>query len=1651
MKRACSPNSITSLNYSSVTIECLERPDVLDDTESYISGRVLRGGKLAWLVRGATLEVINTVTGLRHASYRFGWSPHQQRSVCISSVSELHIEDGTKLVVGLKDLSGGGGGIVCIFDPFLSRVIKAIEIPYPVTVVECVTCSGGAQASPHALSPPLKLLFGIVAIGTEQGHCYLLDLRLDDEGEEFDEWLTSPIEVVNPFSNEMAQLRNTARTNGTHIGIEIGDFCHVFGRFSYLKSDFTELKNFSSGDVFVTAIKYVRQTSSLLVGFNFGCFQMWNMETLTLVYSSQIGQYYSAVTHFMYQEPENDPRYCSYLWVARGPLVLENCPETPATLTLYQLVFASRDVLTGYGVIYKELSGVGRRFEHQLTADAHHLADATSVGSKIICCYTLEKGGNSFDGPRVDDSSTIETDYVRDLTLAMCVWEAPAHDLHSRPTCHLGIFDINCWYHSQMPPSIRDAMFGSKDPTCPFFAFFSLADILDAASPDGIVDVFVDANSVCNFLSSAGSTLEQHLWPASLKFDTCCLMETGLVHSKFLGVQRQILANMSKEGISCLSDAHEYFNMCYVAGLLPRNFDLSKPQDRSFHYEALLSIALEHGLVTFITLCIKKLGTGNVTHAGCSLKLILDWAWDRVVDIKDQLDQLCVPLFDGGGGTPDEQMLLLLDNQKVQLAHLTTIFQALITQTAPTTQQGIKDLEARYNVVSILSLYLRVVLWLIAQGLLPEQSEGSIAAAKRGHCYPALTLSNACESRRKDLENLCRNDPGSIGLMVDKLISKFGQQAVNQWIAKGGSEQYPPSTLHGMCSLYLLENVHHTWKHCVVFYLLLDLCLLDTELQMNEVATQFAKAFSMSEDFIKLIQGFWMLDHQHFEAALTYLVDPVVKTELGPWQRSFIIKTLLAQGESQKALYLMKVMCPTVQSFSDVKLFITVLLTSGNVTEAFNFQKNHHNQIRTKELLYHFFSGCQQTQNMSKLLQLSLDSVEEEFLVNFLQEETFPYSKELLVMHYLQKGRYVEGIRLNELLKKDKKSQQDEQAKVRNALVDGYIRCLPRVQRKLVFGPDKPLSRQRITLTEVPRPKPLSTVVHKVDKGNPVSRAVILSSTMDKVEELRSMEQKESQREAEAFVCTPVTPRIKSKLSDSNKVGVVFASVTKRPSEDIVSPVSEKRTSPRTVTSPTFLDKRSRRQFFSGAEALSLLATPPVVKVKPMAGGSSLTKTEAVNIATPQSILKITRVLRRTSPQPSPTSSPPMTRRGSSDQLSKSIETRANDSTVQREELTPGRRIRFASENVSSSPSTSPIKQLDVSAPVFQEETVDIPAPSNVSVGTDGMEVSTESITRQRTSQILTDLSPEGQAEVTTVTHHEEEEVDEQGEAELQITAAVMDLTGDSDIEEAEHHDEDYSSYELDDSDAVLDAESDDESAGDSSVQPQITSVTVDQIADTSAQLFPVTEQPSSPEKTISSFTATKESPYTTLEPVPDNNTSPLESRRRSPEKLPSPPDAPSLVLSQKQYLSIEQERTSEKLSHHTPLEANQLYTFSPPAVLQAPGTQGESNTTTLQVPTTPSLEYFFSPPLTRSMARRRSSGITPTDSYRREGFRKPTPHQSPSNSPISFVSPVPQPGSSPRSSRKKVVRLPMHSMTLRARKCPARPTRAAKLPHTKL
>ena len=54
---------------------------------------------------------------------------------------------------------------------------------------------------------------------------------------------------------------------------------------------------------------------------------------------------------------------------------------------------------------------------------------------------------------------------------------------------------------------------------------------------------------------------------------------------------------------------------------------------------------------------------------------------------------------------------------------------------------------------------------------------------------------------------------------------------------------------------------------------------------------------------------------------------------------------------------------------------------------------------------------------VGQLLQLPLTEDEETSLIQYLNDSKEPHSQEMLVLHYLQRARYVEAIHLNEKLK----------------------------------------------------------------------------------------------------------------------------------------------------------------------------------------------------------------------------------------------------------------------------------------------------------------------------------------------------------------------------------------------------------------------------------------------------------------------------------------------------------------------------------------------------------------------------------------------------------------------------------------------------------
>ena len=70
------------------------------------------------------------------------------------------------------------------------------------------------------------------------------------------------------------------------------------------------------------------------------------------------------------------------------------------------------------------------------------------------------------------------------------------------------------------------------------------------------------------------------------------------------------------------------------------------------------------------------------------MRSILDWAWNKVANIKESLDRLCMPLYDGYGTLPDQQTMHTLDHSAFQLNHMVLIFQSLLDQSGTTTEQG---------------------------------------------------------------------------------------------------------------------------------------------------------------------------------------------------------------------------------------------------------------------------------------------------------------------------------------------------------------------------------------------------------------------------------------------------------------------------------------------------------------------------------------------------------------------------------------------------------------------------------------------------------------------------------------------------------------------------------------------------------------------------------------------------------------------------------------------------------------------------------------------------------------------------------------------------------------------------------------------------
>ncbi|TGZ74619.1 hypothetical protein CRM22_000834 [Opisthorchis felineus] len=310
---------------------------------------------------------------------------------------------------------------------------------------------------------------GCLAVGFQQGYLGLLDMCLSwpRDGD-------SSGQVELAVAMEKTQLLQLVRNN-QRISFDASSMEHTivyfdasvvrWNEFQYKSVSGKVLRAVPAASVYVSTLRYIPNTQTLAVGFSFGGWQLWSLSAMCLEFSLRQLPSPAAVASITFQEPSDDPRFCCYLWVGWQSRIMDKVdedstqPEDPksvynnAQAKLYQLFYRHRheDPTSVPGdptYRYQELIGLSERLSTLLFTSNKIPDPFPDQLLNIQPIRTAHNEGNS--GPYA-------------AHLVALIWRINAS------TIRIGLFDLDRWYHAQLPTYIRsdNSFFAVFDASVP--------------------------------------------------------------------------------------------------------------------------------------------------------------------------------------------------------------------------------------------------------------------------------------------------------------------------------------------------------------------------------------------------------------------------------------------------------------------------------------------------------------------------------------------------------------------------------------------------------------------------------------------------------------------------------------------------------------------------------------------------------------------------------------------------------------------------------------------------------------------------------------------------------------------------------------------------------------------------------------------------------------------------------------------------------------------------------------------------------------------------------------------------------------------------------------------------------------------------------
>ena len=139
---------------------------------------------------------------------------------------------------------------------------------------QCQLDQKNTNLGPRFLSEELLIFHGLLAIGTQEGHVYLIDFAMDEQDYASDESNMSQAyfyDINLGGAEKIAQVRAAALGLKRHVCIPLNDSVRKRPKvFDFTDNVVGETTYFPEAGVVVSALKFVPQIGGLLVGFNFG-------------------------------------------------------------------------------------------------------------------------------------------------------------------------------------------------------------------------------------------------------------------------------------------------------------------------------------------------------------------------------------------------------------------------------------------------------------------------------------------------------------------------------------------------------------------------------------------------------------------------------------------------------------------------------------------------------------------------------------------------------------------------------------------------------------------------------------------------------------------------------------------------------------------------------------------------------------------------------------------------------------------------------------------------------------------------------------------------------------------------------------------------------------------------------------------------------------------------------------------------------------------------------------------------------------------------------------------------------------------------------------------------------------------------------------